>query len=486
MSKDLFKGNDGGSDGFFKTFKTHFTQQDLNDMAAYSYFVKMNATRPPKKYFKPDGICIGELSDGTLLYLPLDQIERHMSVSGKTRSGKTTLLMRIFLHLFALANCVLVVMDKGDLVSQILDRVDTRLDEIIYVRCSDTDYPASINLLQLANFRPEIVIGEIVRILNCTATDRLSDRMVMLLRRSILALLCLPNSTLADVEKLLFDEIFRNRVLSKVSDPDLVYFFRRYSRKEKLFTSSAEGIVTRLEPFVADPVARHLLCQEKTNIPFLELAKGRRKLALLIDLNTDGITPMVADLISRVFLVIIYGLCLSRPFQDATPTYLILDECQTYCQPAILSEVLSRGAKWHTHMICSFQYLDQLQSLWPAVEGNAGSLISFTSGAGDAARLSKSFPGTNASEFVNLPRFKTLIRLNDQDGTFAFKAGTLPLPYAGRSYRDQIVELSRQKYAKPRAEVEAEFQKRRELIVNQNSVKDESARPFVENFEPLI
>ena len=490
FSKDLLnktRRNGNRADTLFKTFKNHFNQQDLNDIAAYSFFSQMNSAKPPEKFFKPDGICIGELSDGSLLYLPLDHLKRHLSVIGKTRSGKTTLLIVLFLYLFALANSTLIIIDRGDLVAQLINQIDGRLEDVILVRIADTEHPVAINLLQLAHFQPELVIGEIIRILNLVASERLSDRMVLLLRRCLLALLHCPDATLAEIEPFLFNESFRNQVLAKVPDPELVYFWKeRYPKDEKIFRSSAEGIITRLEKIIGDPYARRLLCQKQTLIPFNEIVKSGRHYVLLLDLNTEGkVSHLVGDVIARVFLIIIHSLALSRPFYQSKPIFLFLDEVQTYLEPSTLSEILARGAKYGVHLGCVFQFINQLGNFWSAIEGNVGTAFSFTAGADDAQRLARSFPGIDSTEFVELPRFHTLIRVNDDQGTHCFKAKTFLPPSPNGNFQDQIIRIAREKYARPLYEVEAEYQKRREYLRLAKVDQPKGNEGFVESFDSL-
>ena len=382
----------------------------------------------------------------------------------------------------------MIVIDRGDLVSQLLNYMDDRLDDVILLKISDVDYPTSINLLQLANHNKDVVIGEIVRLLNLLSSERLSDRMILLLRRALRALLFSPTSTLADVESFFFNSRFREQILTQVQDEEVRYFWKEhYPKDEKIFRSSVDGIITRLEQIVADPMARNILCQKETRVPIHELANGARNLILLLDLNAESkISPLVAELIARVVLIIIHGLALSRPLQSGRPIFLFLDEVQTYLEPFTLAEILVRGAKYGLHLCCAFQYLNQVGDFWQGIEGNVGSIFSFTCGADDAKRLSKSFPGIEQMEFVKLPRFNLWARVNDDEGTYCFKVKTLPPPEVTTDFSWQIIQQSRQRYALPRAEVEAAFKRERHTVVEEKKASAKSVEGFEERLDPLF
>lgn len=467
--------------------RDHLSKEQYADYCSIAFFSSLRK-KIPEKFLRVGGILIGFLLPGLApLYLPLQHFFRHLAIIGKTRFGKSTLLCSLILFLFHLRNCTMVIIDKGDLVSNLLRRISRRFEDIILVRVADTENPISINLLQLGRDQPQMIIGKIIETLNRVSSVKLTDRMEMLLRLCLLSLFHWPEATLSDIEPFLFNKNFRDQVLAGVDDPELLDFWQeRYPNDEKNFRSSAEGIVSRLSRIIGDPYARRLLCQKETRIPFDKIVNGERNYVLLLDLNTEGkLSPLVADLIARVFLIILHNLALSRPF-GSKPIFFFLDEVQTYLEPWTLGEILARGGKYGVHMACAFQFINQLGNFWQAIEGNVGTIISFTAGADDAHRLSRSFPGVDSEEFIRLPRFHTLIRVNDELGTFCFKAKTMPLPAEEADHQDQIIQLSREQYARPLHEVEAEYQKSREFLRPSKADDARDDDEFFESFESLI
>jgi len=477
------------SDLMLELYRSHLSQDEFLDLKLISNLNQPYSLKPPSKFYQ-SGIILGRDFQERIVYLPKEQIKRHLAILGKTRSGKTTLVLNLFHQLFLKNQAKLVVIDKGDLVDKILCLVDHREEDIILLKISDTSYPVSINLLRLTDFQPQLVINETIRMVNLLSQEKLSDRMALLFRRALRALLNFPEATLLDLEPFFFNEDFRRKILSRLNDPELSYFWKeRYPKEEKVYRSSAEGILSRLEPIIGNPEVRNLLCQKETKIPIKELVLERQNLVLLLDLNSQGkISPLVGEVIARIFLIIITSLALSRTFEKQVPIYLFLDEVQTYLEPYSLAEILSRGAKYGIHLILAFQYLDQLGELWKAVEGNVGSIFSFTTGADDAYKLAKSFPNSTPKDFVELARFQILARINDEQGTYCFKLKTLPPLATTRSSKQKIINLCRERYARKKAEVEEEIRKHKERLMEkaQEDMPKKEQKVLLRSLDPII
>jgi len=98
-----------------------------------------------------------------------------------------------------------------------------------------------------------------------------------------------------------------------------------------------------------------------------------------------------------------------------------------------------------------------------AVFGNVGTLVSFRVGAADAEFLEKEFyPEFSALDLVNLPNFNIYLKLM-VDGVTSrpFSATTLPPRKLSeqKSNRDKIIQRSRERYSRPREEIEEEIAK---------------------------
>ena len=112
------------------------------------------------------------------------------------------------------------------------------------------------------------------------------------------------------------------------------------------------------------------------------------------------------------------------------------------------------------NLILAHQYIDQLdEKIKEAIFGNVGTIISFRVGTEDAKILAREFyPVFSEEDLVNLPNYHIYLKLMVNGVTSRpFSAVTLPPPERERSYKEEIVELTRKRYAKSRKEVEKEI-----------------------------
>ncbi len=100
-----------------------------------------------------------------------------------------------------------------------------------------------------------------------------------------------------------------------------------------------------------------------------------------------------------------------------------------------------------------------MRKIKEAIFGNVGTIISFRVGAEDAKHFAREFyPVFKEIDLINLPNYHIYLKLMVNGVTSRpFSAVTLPPPERERSYKEEIVELTRKRYARPRKEVEKEI-----------------------------
>ena len=95
-----------------------------------------------------------------------------------------------------------------------------------------------------------------------------------------------------------------------------------------------------------------------------------------------------------------------------------------------------------------------------AVFGNAGTMVCFRIGVEDAEIMAKEFaPVFNEYDVINIDRFNAYLKLMiNGTGSRPFNMQTLPPPTPGPAeVAKALKRLSKLKYGRPRAEVEAEI-----------------------------
>lgn len=141
------------------------------------------------------------------------------------------------------------------------------------------------------------------------------------------------------------------------------------------------------------------------------------------------------------------------------PFYLYVDEIHNFITLSF-ADILSEARKYGLNLILAHQYIEQLdEKIRPAIFGNVGTLISFRVGAEDAKYLAREFsPVFDETDLINLPNHHIYLKLMiDGQTSQPFSAITLPLVAKTESHKQKIIETSREKYARPRTQVEKEI-----------------------------
>jgi hypothetical protein len=141
------------------------------------------------------------------------------------------------------------------------------------------------------------------------------------------------------------------------------------------------------------------------------------------------------------------------------PFYLYVDEIHNFLTFSF-TDILSECRKYGLNLILSHQYIKQLdEKIKSAIFGNVGTIISFRVGDEDAKYLAREFhPIFDETDLVNLPNYHIYLKLMINGVTSrAFSAITLPPPQRKISHKEEVIKLSREKYGKPRKEVEREI-----------------------------
>lgn len=139
--------------------------------------------------------------------------------------------------------------------------------------------------------------------------------------------------------------------------------------------------------------------------------------------------------------------------------YLYVDEIHNFLTLSF-ADILSEARKYGLNLILAHQYIDQLdERIKSAIFGNVGTIISFRIGSEDARHLAKEFaPVFDEVDLVNLPNYHIYLKLMIEAVTSPpFSATTLAPPEKKCSYKKKIVMRSREKYARPRRDVEREI-----------------------------
>ena len=187
---------------------------------------------------------------------------------------------------------------------------------------------------------------------------------------------------------------------------------------------------------------------------------------LIVNLSKGQVGELNAKYLGMIFVIKILAAALARsgrPAEDLRQFTLYVDEFQNFSTDSFAT-ILSEARKYNLCLIVANQFIGQLsEDIKGAVFGNVGTLFTYRCGPEDAEFLEKQFkPSFSATDLTNLPNLTGAVKLmaNGLPTTpFTLKPIFPPLGTADAQTAMAIKELSRQKFGRPKAEVDAEVAK---------------------------
>lgn len=393
-----------------------------------------------------------------------DDRRKHVYVIGKTGMGKTTLLENMVIQDIQRGFGLAVVDPHGEFAEKILNYIpEKRIEDVIYINPADLDFPIALNAVEQVGIEEKhIVASGLIGVFKKIWADSWGPRLEYVLRNDILALLEYPGSTLLGMMRMLTDKEYRKKVVLNISDPVVKSFWEQEFAKypDRFQAEAVAPIQNKVGQFLTNPIIRNIVGQEHTAINFRRLMDEKK--ILILNLSKGRIGEDSSQLLGSMLVTKLQLAAMSRvDIKDEEKRhdfYLYIDEFQNFTTESF-ANILSEARKYRLNLTLAHQYITQMpEEVRDAVFGNAGTLIAFRVGADDAEYLEKEFmPVFLANDLVNLPSRQIYLKLMiDGVAGNAFSATTLP-PFATSTFEGQaekIIEVSRQKYATPRAEVE--------------------------------
>lgn len=387
----------------------------------------------------------------------------HLYVVGKTGTGKSTLLANLAKQDLEQGAGLALIDPHGDLAERVLALVPPhRAGDLLYFNAADTDFPVGFNLLASSSpsQRPLIASG-VVGVFKKLYGESWGPRLEHFLRNAVLTLLESPSPSLLLLPRLLTDTPFRRRLLIRVRDPLLRSFFmQEYEQYDARFRAEAiSPILNKVGQFLASPVVRHIVGQRGAGFDLRRLMDSRG--IFIANLASGRIGEDNCDLLGGLLVAGFQLAAMSRANQREEERHdfqLLVDEFQHFANDAF-SSILSEARKYRLSLTLSHQYLDQLPpGISDAIFGNVGSLCVFRVGAGDTVRLVRELaPSFDGQDLVHLPNHHFCARINRQGEPIPpFSARSLPPPRE-HSALSPLIERSRRRWARSRAEVELEI-----------------------------
>lgn len=392
-----------------------------------------------------------------------DDRRRHMYVVGSTGMGKSEFLKSMAIQDIEAGHGVAFIDPHGDPSSELLDYIpEERIKDVIYFNPDDLENPIAFNVMEGIGFdyRHLVASGLVGVFKKIWGVEAWSGRMEYILNNTILALLEYPDSTLLGINRLMASKEYRKKVVANITDPIVKAFwtdeFAKYA--DKFATEATAAIQNKVGQFSSNNLIRNILGQPKSKLDIRKIMDEGK--ILIVNISRGRVGEDASRLLGAFLVTKIQLAAMSRvdtPETERRDFYLYVDEFQHFATESF-ANILSEARKFHLSLVMAHQYIKQMEEpVMDAVFGNVGTLVSFRVGAEDAEFLEKWFtPDFMMADIVNLGKRQMYLKLMiDGISSRGFSASTLErFPVPDKSFRDRIIEHSRQTYATKRSEVE--------------------------------
>lgn len=357
----------------------------------------------------------------------------HLLITGKTGTGKTTLVETMALQDMRAGRGLAVLDPHGDLAARLVAQVPSeRAADLVYLNVPDPHQPYGYN--PLGNVEPNnipLAAGGLLAAFEKIWSGReWGVRMAHVLRNTLYALIEYGDAALPDVLRLLTDDKYRTHVLTKIENPQVREFWlSEYAKYQPAYRQQAIApIQNKIGAFLADPRLYRLFTETHNAIDLRAIMDGGK--IFVVNLAKGALGEDSANLLGALLVSTLSAAAFSRidtPERDRRDFIAYLDEFQSFTTGAV-ANMVSELRKMRVALVLSHQHLDQLApDVRSAILGNVGTTILFRLGADDAATFAREFaPAFDAPDLLNVSNYTIRLKLMI-DGTPSrpFSATTL-------------------------------------------------------------
>ncbi|QLH21818.1 helicase HerA domain-containing protein [Streptomyces sp. Rer75] len=372
--------------------------------------------------------------------LRVPDARHHLHILGATGSGKSELMARMVLADAEASRGVVVIDPKGDLVSDLLQRLPVELGEKVVLFDADSKTrPPVLNPLEGAD--GPSTVDNLVSIFSRVYAASWGPRTDDILRASLLTLRAQPGTpTLTDLPKLLSNTAFRRRATSQLDDEILKGFWTWYQDLSAPSRAQVTApLMNKLRGFLLRPFVRQALAGGSSTVDMNDTLNGG---ICLVRIAQDALGAETAHLVGSIMVARTWQAATARariPQTQRHDASLYVDEAHNFLHlPYSLGDMLAEARAYRLSMTLAHQYLRQLpKELEEGISTNARTKIIFNASPEDARHLARhTEPRLTAHDLSNLDVFHAAVRpvLHGAEAP-AFTAVTekLPPPVRGRA-----------------------------------------------------
>jgi len=416
-----------------------------------------------------------------------DDRMRHVYVVGQTGSGKSYVLQSMALQDAYAGRGFAIIDPHGSMAEYVLERIPhERAEDVIYFNPADYERPLGFNIMDFYDEQDKhrVVngfLGLLTKMFDPNNQGITGPRFEQAVRNAMLTAMSEKGSSLVEVVRIIVDDKWVKEKWLPILKDDVVkrYWTDQIAKTSDFHKSEILGyVVSKFDRFVTNIAMRNIIGQSESSFNIRDVMDEGK--ILIVNLSKGLIGEENAQFLGLLLVPKILSAALSRedmPEEKRKDFFLYVDEFQNFATPDF-AQILSEARKYRLGLNVGNQYIGQMtEEVKSAVFGNVGTLVTMRVGPDDGKYLESQYaPVFTETDLINQPNIHACIKLL-VDGKYPppFSMSTM---YDDKRYpknikvANLIKKISRLRYGRERALVEAEISRRANLAAKATDSKD--------------
>ena len=377
---------------------------------------------------------IGRDEAGMPVSVSSGALAQHLYVIGATGTGKTTLFTSLIRQDIDAGRGVFVIDPHGDMYSALHASLPARHRErLVVADAGDFDNPFTLNILETGKTHRAIqrnfVIGQLLALVKgiYRGTPEAFGPVFELYFRNALMLLMEAQgdrAVLMDLDKLFHDEWYRDVLLERCENEEVVRFWKEIATRitgDHSLINMASYITSKVTRIVNNPLLKQIVCSPESSLDIpAALREGR---VVLVNLAKGKVGGLDSAFLGGIITIRLFSDAMARadiPPENRKTMRVYLDEFQTHAT-GVLGEMMAEARKFGLSLVLANQSIEQVQKrgadIAHAILSNSANLLSFRIGPGDAQTISRWLGGdVPEAALVQMPNYHCMARLIGDSG----------------------------------------------------------------------
>ncbi|WP_052600165.1 type IV secretory system conjugative DNA transfer family protein [Aureispira sp. CCB-QB1] len=368
--------------------------------------------------------------------LPLSALKKHCYISGKSGSGKSSLMLSMFYHLQKIStkkqgHALVLIDPHGDLAEEVvsLKLNKDNSNRLVYIDpCLAKGYTPVLNPFELKDKSDETV-ELTAQMLVAVFEELLGDAGLTMYMSAVLfpcitTLLKMDGATLADLQTFMNDEQNQHLVdfaLKHNNNPNHIRFFKT-AFYDKMYEKTKLAIYTRTNSLLNTQLFYNAVIGKSTID--LETAIDQGKV-IVVNASKGRLGLQASSAFGRFVIANLQSIAIRRATKEKRfrkPCFCFIDECQNFLTKSI-SIILTEARKYGVHLLLANQTVSDLGDHRDNVLNNTDVKLIGRNGNKSLSILARE-TGVSVDKLLALPKFSFYARVGDVQ-PFMFQASSM-------------------------------------------------------------